>query len=70
MKKKMTQGSLGRFQFFILLLSCSFLLGTEHVNASHYAGGEINYECLGSNQYRVNLVLYRDFSGASMSNQE
>jgi hypothetical protein len=70
MKKKMTQGSLGRFQFFILLLSCFFLLGTENVNASHFAGGEISYECLGSNQYRVNLILYRDCYGAPMSNQE
>ncbi|MEO8147972.1 MAG: T9SS type A sorting domain-containing protein [Bacteroidia bacterium] len=31
--------------------------------ASHYAGSDMYYECLGGNQYKVTLVFYRDCSG-------
>jgi hypothetical protein len=34
--------------------------------ASHVAGGEITYECLGGNQYRINYSFFRDCNGAGM----
>lgn len=55
---------------FTLLFITFFLLEIQNVKASHYAGGEINYECLGNNQYRINLILYRDCIGAGFASQE
>lgn len=69
-KKTILQPSRRTTRIFILLLSCFFFLGTENAKASHLAGSEINYECLGNNQYRVNLILYRDCNGANMASQE
>jgi PKD repeat protein len=48
--------------FIVLLL----LLGTLSSEASHIAGGEITYECLGGNQYRVRYVFFRDCGGAAL----
>ena len=39
-----------------------FLCGTQ-VNASHVAGHEITYTCVGTNQYKVELVVYADCAG-------
>lgn len=39
-----------------------------NVNATHVSGGDITYRCLGNNQYEVTLSLYRDCSGAGLSN--
>ncbi|HRO39991.1 MAG TPA: PKD domain-containing protein [Flavobacteriales bacterium] len=36
--------------------------------ATHIAGGEIYYHCLGGNQYRITLVVYRDCAGVSLNN--
>lgn len=49
----------------IVLLSFTllFVFAPITTKASHLAGGEITYECLGANQYRVNLNLYWDCSG-------
>lgn len=69
-QKTISQQSWTYRQTFILLLSCFFFLGTQNVQASHLKGGNISYECLGSNQYRVNLTLYRDCSGINMPNQD
>lgn len=42
--------------FFVLLASKSF--------ATHIVGGEIYYDCLGGNNYKITLKLYRDcFNG-------
>jgi len=54
-------------RFFILLLSCFFLLRTEAIQASHFTGGEISYECLGSNQYRVKLSQWCKFCFIDLS---
>lgn len=48
---------------FLLLFSSLFLI--NDVKATHVAGGEITYECLGNNQYKFTLIIYRDCSGAS-----
>jgi gliding motility-associated-like protein len=47
---------------FLLLLFC-FLYqfpGSGLIKATHIIGGEIYYDCLGNNQFRITLKLYRD----------
>lgn len=55
-----------------LLLSCFLLVLLGHVGqAAHLVGGEIFYECLGNNQYRITLKVYRDcytVTGAEFDN--
>lgn len=36
--------------------------------ATHIAGGEIYYECLGGNNYRITMVVYRDCAGQYLDN--
>jgi len=43
-----------------LLLILVFLFSYFHVGASHIVGGEIYYDHLGNNDYRVTVKLYRD----------
>ena len=47
--------------FFSLLFSIS-------LKASHLAGGDITYEYINQNQYKVIMTLYRDCSGIPLSN--
>jgi hypothetical protein len=49
---------------FLLIL---FLSVFENVKASHMMGADISYECLGNNQYRISLNIYRDCSGIPVS---
>jgi gliding motility-associated-like protein len=53
------------FLFFILLIYFSIT-----AKASHIVGGEMYYDCLGGNQYRITVKLYRDCNstGASYDN--
>lgn len=56
--------------FLLLIIFTSFSL-----SASHVVGGEITYEYLstnpnGSHQYKINLQIYRDISGASLSSNQ
>ncbi|MCB0518026.1 MAG: gliding motility-associated C-terminal domain-containing protein [Lewinellaceae bacterium] len=47
----------------IPLLSFLVVVGimlSQPLRASHIIGGEISYECLGNNQYRISLDVYRD----------
>jgi hypothetical protein len=48
------------------------LLFFFHVSlkASHIAGGEITYSCLGNNQYKIFLNLYVDCAGISLGTTE
>lgn len=47
--------------FSALLWFCSFLMiGLPQVQATHIVGGEINYHCLGNNQYEIKLIIFRD----------
>lgn len=43
--------------FIGLLLSW---ISIDIVNATHIIGGEVNYQCLGNDQYEVTLQLFRD----------
>lgn len=52
----------------IFMLTCMVsVMGifTNTANASHNAGADLYFTCLGGNQYRVTYVFYRDCSGVS-----
>ncbi|MCX7764726.1 MAG: hypothetical protein N2253_07545 [Bacteroidia bacterium] len=34
--------------------------------ATHLMGGEITYQCIGPNQYRIRVKLYRDCGGIEL----
>lgn len=44
------------------LILCFFtlLLGIHHANATHVYGAEITYQCIGNNQYIIELELFQD----------
>jgi len=52
---------------FIILLAVTttFITSIKEVKASHFAGAEITYSCLGGNNYEITLVFYRDCGGVS-----
>lgn len=45
-------------------LAC-ILLWQSEAYATHAMGGDITYECLGNNQYRVNMSFFRDCNGVA-----
>lgn len=49
----------------LTFLSCILLLISQQSRASHAMGAEINYECIGNNQYRITMYFYRDCFGIS-----
>lgn len=50
-----------RLVFLITILLASF----SEASATHVQGGEITMTCLGGNQYRIRLALYRDCAGVA-----
>ena len=52
------------FGFYVLFLLAG--LYPNMLQATHIIGGEVNYVCLGNEQYEVELTVYRDcFFGAA-----
>lgn len=51
------------------LITLGFL-AIGSLQASHIAGGEIYWQCLGNNEYEVTLVLYRDCEGIPVNQSE
>lgn len=49
--------------YFFLFVSIGLLFSANVAKASHIAGGDINYVCLGNNQYQINLNLFVDCLG-------
>ncbi len=47
-------------RFLFLLLLISTFLFSEKAAATHIVGGELNYQYLGNNVYRIWLTVYRD----------
>lgn len=45
--------------------AAAVLLWQQEARATHAMGGDITYECLGNNQYRVNMSFFRDCNGVS-----
>lgn len=43
----------------------AMLLWQGEARATHAMGGDITYECLGNNQYRVNMSFFRDCNGVA-----
>ena len=54
--QKMITLRLRRFLLGLTLL----LLAMPNLSATHIIGGEMNYTCLGNNQYEISLTVYRD----------
>ena len=50
-------------KFSTLLLTGLLSLGAR---ATHISGGEIYWDCLGGNQYRITLIVYRDCAGINL----
>lgn len=51
------------FKKICLLLAVVFLTASNKLVASHIAGGDITYNCLGGDRYQVNLTLFVDCLG-------
>ncbi len=47
-------------RFFTASIFALMLLLSSEIRATHIVGGEMTYECLGSNNYRISLKLFRD----------
>lgn len=55
----------------IVIITLTFTLCLVHyIKASHIAGGDLTYTCLGNNQYQINLNLFVDCSGFAPGTQE
>lgn len=48
-----------------LFLALGLIAFNNKVEASHIAGGDITYECLGGDTYRIMMNIFRDCSGAT-----
>lgn len=57
-------------KFFGLLIALTATGIFSTANASHVAGADLTYECLGNNQYLVTLNAYRDCEGIDMDATE
>jgi hypothetical protein len=64
-KKAIFPVAFGNFRITIVILAL-FLSSMQSIYASHLLGAEMYYDCVGANQYRISLVLYRDCNGLSM----
>ncbi len=53
-----------------LFLSICFCFAFFSLKASHLAGAEITYQCVGPYQYQVSLVIYRDCGGINLATTE
>lgn len=53
---------LNRLLLMVCLVACC-LFSWREARASHAAGADLTYTCLGNNQYQINLAFYRDCDG-------
>lgn len=51
-----------------ILTAALVALLAPSLHATHFSGGEIYYDCLGNDQYRITLMIYRDCAGIQLSN--
>lgn len=49
----------------IITLLIVFIAFVNNINASHVAGCDLSYTCIGGNTYQITLTFYRDCSGVS-----
>ena len=50
---------------FLLILSIAIVFPFANLKASHFAGSDMTYTCLGGNTYLISISFYRDCSGVS-----
>ena len=50
----------------LLLISLFLGLFASTTTATHMSGGEIYWDCIGPNQYRITMVIYRDCFGINV----
>lgn len=62
---KAADRSLRTFARRIVLVALPLLFWQGQAHATHALGGELSYECLGNNQYRITLNFYRDCNGVA-----
>jgi gliding motility-associated-like protein len=54
--------------FLILLLFVTAFCISEKVQASHFAGGDLTYKCVGQDSFQITTKIYRDCSGTQFGN--
>ncbi|MCX7607094.1 MAG: hypothetical protein N2170_07520, partial [Bacteroidia bacterium] len=54
--------------FRLLGLLFAMYASLSSLHATHLMGGEITYECIGPNRYRIRVKLYRDCGGIALEN--
>ncbi len=54
----------------LIFITFFTLLIVQNVKASHIAGGDLSYTCLGGNQYQINLNLFVDCLGFDPGNDQ
>ena len=52
----------------LILATIMIFGGLSDVKASHFAGADLTYTCLGGSSYQITLSFYRDCSGVSAPN--
>ena len=58
---KLIRKKTAAFAAFLILFSV--LTGIKQANATHAAGADLTYKCLGGNQYLIEVTFYRDCAG-------
>ena len=53
--KKVLVHALHSILLFLILNCCP-----QNIYATHIVGGEMNYRCLGNDQYEISLTIFRD----------
>ncbi|HRO97928.1 MAG TPA: hypothetical protein PLN54_00670, partial [Flavobacteriales bacterium] len=59
-----------RQTFSAVLVPLAFLFTMGPLQAAHYSGGSITYECLGGNMYQISLDVFLDCSGVAITSQD
>lgn len=65
-----TKTKMKRRSTILPALFAAGLLSVQQVSASHIVGSEILWECMGNNQYRITLNLFRDCAGILPNDEE
>ena len=53
-------------KFYYRLFLSLALFSASYVKATHLSGGDITYSCVGPNQYKIQIKLFRDCAGPAM----
>ncbi len=59
-----------KYKYFLIVLALFFGIGLTNLKASHVAGADITYECIGNDQYVITLNVFRDCFGTTLGATE